>query len=101
MQEVVSNIIKHAFADHISIKLSSHSHNSYELEIIDNGIGFNINNEYDGHYGLENIQARSTTINAQLLIESNPGKGTRVLLTKMQNNTDELYNNGTYVNKFT
>jgi signal transduction histidine kinase len=101
VQEVISNIIKHACANHISIKLSSHSPNTYELEIIDNGKGFDINNEYDGHYGLENIQARSTTINAQILIESNPGQGTRVLLTKAQNNADELYDNGIHVNKFT
>lgn len=82
VQEVISNIIKHACADHISIKLNSHGPNTYELEIIDNGKGFNINSEYDGHYGLENIQARSITINAHILIESNPGEGTRVLLTK-------------------
>ncbi len=101
VQEVISNIIKHACADHISIKLSSHSPATYELEIIDNGKGFDMNSEYDGHYGLENIQARSITINAHILIESSPGQGTRVLLTKVQNNADELYNNGIYVNKFT
>ena len=93
VQEVSSNIIKHASADYISIKLSSSGPNAYELEIIDNGKGFDVSSEYDGHYGLENIQARSTTINAELLIESSAGAGTRVLLIKAQNNTDELYNN--------
>lgn len=83
VQEVVSNIIKHASANHIFVNLSSHGPNTYQLEIVDNGKGFNVNSEYDGHYGLENIHARSITINAQLLITSKPGKGTRVLLTKV------------------
>ena len=91
VQEVISNIIKHAYADHISITLSSHLPQTYQLEINDNGKGFDINSEYDGHYGLENIQARSATINAELLIESAFGEGTRVLLTKAQNKTDEIF----------
>ena len=83
VQEVVSNIIKHACADHIYIKLTSHSPNTYELEIIDNGKGFDVNTEYDGHYGLENIQARAATINANILIKSEHGEGTQILLTKV------------------
>jgi signal transduction histidine kinase len=100
VQEVISNIIKHACADHISINLNSHGPDTYELEIIDNGKGFDVDGEYDGHYGLENIQARSATVNARILIESTLGKGTRVLLTKMQNSTHELYDNVATADKF-
>jgi len=83
VQEVISNIIKHAGADHISIDLNSYASNNYKLEISDNGKGFDVNSEYEGHYGLENIQARAFTINAHILIESTPGKGTRILLSKI------------------
>ena len=100
VQEVISNIIKHSCATHISINLNSHIPNTYALEIIDNGKGFDVNAEYDGHYGLENIQARSANINAHILIESTPGEGTRVLLTKIQNNTHRLYNNAASADRF-
>jgi len=83
VQEVISNIIKHAGATHIAINLNSHTFNNYKLEIVDNGKGFDVNGEYDGHYGLENIQARAFTINAHIVIESTPGKGTRILLSKI------------------
>lgn len=101
VQEVVSNIIKHSCADHIDVKLTSHEAGNYELEITDNGKGFDINSTYDGHYGLENIQVRAKSINARLLMESNAGMGTRVALSKMQNNSNELYNNSATNNNFT
>lgn len=101
MQEVISNIIKHSGADHIYVQLSSHQPDTYELEIADNGKGFDVENEHDGHYGLLNIQGRSIAINARLLIESSPEKGTRILLKKDKNNANELYNNTPPVNNFT
>jgi len=100
VQEVISNIIKHSGGDHIFVKLNSHQPDTYELEITDNGKGFDPNGEYIGHYGLENIQARSETINARMVIESSPGNGTRVLLTKMKNSANELFTNTSSANNF-
>jgi len=82
VQEVVSNIIKHSGATMINIKLDSASDKAYTLEIIDNGIGFDVNNKYDGHYGLENIEKRSKDISAKLVIESAGNQGTRIILIK-------------------
>jgi two-component system NarL family sensor kinase len=91
VQELVSNIIKHSGASQINIELNSVRPNTYQLEITDNGKGFNVNNKYEGHYGLENIQQRATDINAQLTIESNYETGTRVLLNKVQNSPYVLF----------
>jgi len=93
VQEVISNIIKHAGADHIAIRLNSYSPQAYELEIVDNGKGFDINGEYDGHYGLENIQARSAAIGAEILIESSFGQGTCVRLNKVDPIASGQYEN--------
>ena len=82
VQEAISNIIKHADADHIMIRFESERVGTYRLQISDNGVGFDTAKQYDGHYGLENIQRRATEINATLSIESNQSKGTIISLTK-------------------
>lgn len=82
VQEMISNIIKHAEADLINIRFTSDSTGSYQLEIFDNGKGFEVNNQYSGHYGLENIQQRTKEISAKLRITSSPDAGTNMILTK-------------------
>jgi signal transduction histidine kinase len=82
VQEVISNIIKHAEAGQINIQFDSSRADAYQLEIFDNGKGFDVNNTYNGHYGLENIQQRAKEISAKLQITSSPVTGTSMILTK-------------------
>ena len=82
VQEVVSNIIKHSEAEKIDIQFNSNSPYTYQLEIMDNGKGFDLNNKYDGHYGLENIHQRAKEISAKLLITSTDGTGTSIILSR-------------------
>ena len=82
VQEVISNIIKHAEAEKISIQFTSNSQDAYQLAISDNGKGFDVNNIYNGHYGLENIQQRAKEISAKLQITSSTDVGTMMILTK-------------------
>ena len=82
VQELISNIIKHAEAGQIHIEFNSSSPDTYQLEVYDNGKGFDLDNKYDGHYGLENIQKRVKEISAKLRIISTPDEGTRIVLTK-------------------
>ncbi len=82
VQEVISNIIKHAEAGQINIKFESSGPDTYQLEIFDNGKGFDVNNKYNGHYGLENIGQRAKEISAALVIASNFDAGTSIVLTK-------------------
>jgi two-component system NarL family sensor kinase len=91
VQELISNIIKHSGASQINIKFYSGGPHSYQLEITDNGKGFNVNNKYEGHYGLENIQQRAMDINARLTIESTSETGTRVQLNKVKNTPYGLF----------
>jgi signal transduction histidine kinase len=80
VQEVISNIIKHAGAQRINILFNSGQPGEYQLEISDNGKGFDVNNKYNGHYGLENIEQRAKDISAELSITSNPDTGTTIVL---------------------
>lgn len=93
VQELISNVIKHANADEISILFEGYEQGVFRLEIKDNGRGFDVNGNYEGHYGIENIQQRAREIEAQLSLQSDPVDGTRVVLERsgiVQNNTFEL-----------
>jgi signal transduction histidine kinase len=50
------------------------------VEISDDGIGFDPSNQSSGH-GLSNLRERAATLRAKLNIQSEPGKGTRITLT--------------------
>jgi two-component system NarL family sensor kinase len=92
VQELVNNIIKHAEANYINIEFNSDYTGSYQLTITDNGKGFDVNCKYKDHYGLENIQQRAKEINANIVIGSNAGVGTKIILSKEVNNAFELLN---------
>ena len=69
IQEATQNMVKHAKASHIRItgKLMS---NHLKLTIEDNGIGFNIEQHWEG-IGLRNIKSRAKKLKGTFKIESN------------------------------
>jgi len=73
-KEALNNIVKHAEAKNVDIKLLIEK-SSILLSIKDDGKGFNIISGSGGN-GLKNIRSRANEINADLKFESNPGKGT-------------------------
>jgi signal transduction histidine kinase len=78
VQEVLNNAIKHAQATAIAIKLSYHG--GLQLDISDNGIGFNLAEIQAGQMGmgLQNIYKRAVLIGGQTNIHSAPGEGTHI-----------------------
>ena len=80
VQEAIHNIIKHAKASLISINLDYNNPRMY-LCIEDNGMGFIEQEIKKNGMGLTSMQNRATLIDADLTIESHPGKGTRICLT--------------------
>jgi two-component system, NarL family, sensor kinase len=79
LQEVLNNIIKHAFASQINIKLE-YIDQRLKLQIADNGVGFAKNSlsaEQSG-MGLLNIQKRAGIVGGEANIVSNPGTGTNI-----------------------
>lgn len=52
------------------------------VEIQDNGIGFNLEEQsQSGGMGLANIQERADELGAELLIKTEPGQGTDIIVT--------------------
>jgi signal transduction histidine kinase len=77
-QETLNNALKHAEATTISVVLRSHEE-SVQLEIVDNGKGFEAENLQDhGGLGLVSIGERIETLRGTWSITSKPGEGTRV-----------------------
>jgi signal transduction histidine kinase len=83
VEEAVNNARKHAQAAHIWVRLRAISDNIAALEIIDNGVGFDIaavNSSYEnrGSLGMVNLRERTELLNGILDIDSVIGKGTRI-----------------------
>ena len=74
VKELITNIIKHAKAEDITIDLTAHQ-DSIILFILDNGIGYN-DNQYG--LGLKNINDRAIMYEGEMTIDSSPKKGTSV-----------------------
>jgi signal transduction histidine kinase len=80
--EALSNVVKHARADHAEIHLE-YTPADVRLSITDHGAGF-IPGEVDaraGHFGLQGIRERVNKIGGTLQIDSHPGTGTAIRIT--------------------
>lgn len=77
-QEAFSNIEKYANAATVTVSLTI-SDETLTLDIADDGDGFDLESAELGRgYGLPNIKDRAERLGGMLLIESAPGKGTRL-----------------------
>jgi signal transduction histidine kinase len=79
VQECMNNIIKHANASQISIRLCTDREGA-EILISDDGRGFNPESIPPGHMGIGIMRDRAQQIGATLNIDSEPGSGTLVFI---------------------
>jgi signal transduction histidine kinase/ligand-binding sensor domain-containing protein len=82
-QEAVTNVVKHAGANRIAIKLHLEARKLY-LRIRDNGRGFETPDVFStrgGHFGLIGMRERAERLGGELRLASNPGEGTEVEVT--------------------
>ena len=84
-QEALHNVVKHARARHVVVKLwcdeTAVAHGSVHsvfLQIQDDGIGFDPSADFPGHLGLRSMRERVERLGGQLRLESSPGSGTRL-----------------------
>ena len=77
IQELITNILKHAEATRVDVSLRI-SPNYLILTIEDNGCGFAIENQ-SGGIGLRNIQSRAQKIKAIYKLKTQPEKGTKFI----------------------
>ena len=78
-QESLYNCWKHASATEVEVRLGMNE-GKLELVIADNGVGFDPALVPKGRYGLEGIRARAQALGAELLIDTAPNHGTRIVV---------------------
>lgn len=79
-QEAIENLTKHSRAKKFGIQLSHNGRTTLIVE--DDGVGFDMKSrEASGHFGLVGMRERAELAGGALKVESNKGKGTRVVLT--------------------
>jgi len=82
LQESIANIIKHAGARSVRVRLS-YRPRSVRLSVADDGKGFEVDPEfraYGGHWGLLGMKERAAELQGTLTVRSTPGRGTTVAL---------------------
>jgi len=75
-QEAMTNILKHAKAQHLEVNLVFGA-DAVTLTIADDGVGFDPRGHHDG-FGLLGMRERAEGIGARLLVNSGPTQGSRV-----------------------
>jgi signal transduction histidine kinase len=78
IQEALHNVVKHARATHVTVRLACDGI-AISLEVADDGAGFDPGGDFPGHLGLRSMRERATRLGGTLTIESAPGQGSRVL----------------------
>jgi two-component system, NarL family, sensor kinase len=84
IQEAFNNVIKHSKATRIWLELNYGSH-FLDIIIRDNGIGFKQHEicleKQETHAGLNNMKTRAKIFGGNFLLESQPQKGTQILIS--------------------
>ncbi len=76
-QEALHNIVKHAGASEVIVKLMAEN-DHLTLTIHDNGQGFDPSRQFPGHLGLKSMRERVERIGGDYLLESTVGQGTTI-----------------------
>ena len=77
LQESLTNALKHAHATCVRVTLRFPS-DAVEIEVSDDGRGFDPSAPKPGHYGLDNMRERANKVGGTVTVEAAPGKGTEV-----------------------
>ena len=82
-QEALNNVVRHAKAKHADLQIDFSK--EIKLEVTDDGVGFDVPKSPtdfapSGHFGLLGIRERADLIGAKLEVQSEAGRGTRLLV---------------------
>jgi len=77
-QELVTNILRHAQAEHVSIELYERE-GKLVLAVEDDGLGFSPTEKSEG-VGMTGMRERAALVNGSIRFDSEPGMGTHVVV---------------------
>ena len=76
-QQGLNNAAKHSRANRLEVRLS-HRSDGLELEVSDDGVGFDPQAQYPGHLGLQSMRERAVSIGGKVEITSAKNHGTQI-----------------------
>lgn len=90
-QEMLNNILKHSRAKQVSVHVNYAEDDTFVLDVEDNGVGFNVVEKQQSvsssrGVGLKSMYNRAHLMGAEISINSEAGKGTRVLVKLLPQN---------------
>ena len=74
MQEIISNVLKHAEAATVYLEIDTNNNNLI-IDLKDDGIGFEYNKDKEAGFGINGIISRINRLNGEVDIESSDGNG--------------------------
>ncbi|NQT14828.1 MAG: sensor histidine kinase [Planctomycetes bacterium] len=80
VQESLANARRHSGSDKLRIEVVKQV-NVVRVEIRDWGIGFDPDNVKEDSFGLEGMRERARLLGGHAVVDSAPGKGTRIVVT--------------------
>ncbi len=80
-QEALRNIERHARATRVEVRLRATEDGILELQIEDNGVGFDPAALRPGHYGIVGLREQADLIGGELRIDSKLNEGTRLCVS--------------------
>lgn len=84
VQEALANVVKHAHASTVSIRLHQRSHGESSLLIYDDGQGFQRRSTQAEHLGLVSMHERMEAIGGRIHIRTSPSHGAAIRATYAQ-----------------
>jgi signal transduction histidine kinase len=79
-QEALHNAAKHAHATAVEVRLRTLT-TGVVLEVVDDGVGFEPEQPFPGHLGVQSMRERVAHLEGTIHILSAPGQGTRIRVT--------------------
>ena len=80
LQEGLNNIAQHSGANVVNLDFYSFANGSWNIQLKDDGSGFDVEVNKEDHFGLEHMEQRAKEINVIILIESSIHAGTNISL---------------------
>jgi two-component system nitrate/nitrite sensor histidine kinase NarX len=81
VREALNNVLRHAQAGHVWVRLGADAGQDIEVSIEDDGQGLPATPAGNGHYGLAIMRERAHSLNGELSLTPRPPHGTRVRLS--------------------
>lgn len=78
VREALSNVVRHAHASQARVSLAEDAEDHVCITVDDDGVGFDLAQSRNGHYGLSIMRERSQTLEASFSIAPRTPQGTRV-----------------------